>query len=262
MGKQARVLTAGVLAAMIAGAVLAQPAAAPPLNDTRVAVSTLVREDMFAGFLEGDMASLARGEANLDKLYESRPAERADIRSWQAGGLMYRAVLAREAGRAADYTSLYAQAITAMDEADALKSTSGAVPAVGGGIGVLFADRLAPADRTAYWERSYRYYQAITTGQAPVADKLPVHIRGESYAGLVTAAQRAGHTAEAGVALDRMLVLVKGTPYEADALKWKADPSKAATMNLGCKSCHDDGRLAPTLQRLSAAAAAAAPKTP
>lgn len=255
MGKQARVLTAGVLAAMIAGAVLAQPAAAPPLNDTRVAVSTLVREDMFAGFLEGDMASLARGEANLDKLYTARPNARGETRAWQAGAAMYRAVRAREAGNNAEYATLYAKALGYLTEADQFVATQPVVSAIGGGLAVLWGDRVAPADRAPLWNRAYGYFQGLTNAQAPVIAALPPHIRGESLGGLVMAAQRSGREAEANAALEKFLPLAAGTPYEANALKWKNDPSSRATTNLGCLSCHDDGRLAPTVRRLPVPAA-------
>ena len=72
------------------------------------------------------------------------------------------------------------------------------------------------------------------------------------------AAQRSGREAEAAAALEKFLPLAAGTPYEANALKWKNDPASRASLNLGCISCHDDGRLAPTVRRQQAAAA---PKT-
>ena len=50
-----------LLAAALVSAVLAQ-APAPPLADTRLSIHTLVREDIFAGFLNDDMERLTRGE--------------------------------------------------------------------------------------------------------------------------------------------------------------------------------------------------------
>jgi hypothetical protein len=58
--------------------------------------------------------------------------------------------------------------------------------------------------------------------------------------------------------LDKMLVLTQGTPYEAGAKLWKADAKVQANTSLGCKNCHDTGRLAPTLASINARAAAAA----
>jgi hypothetical protein len=51
--------------------------------------------------------------------------------------------------------------------------------------------------------------------------------------------------------LDRMVSLLAGTPYEATAREWKADPARAATTRVTCKACHNPGRLAPTLASLA-----------
>ena len=96
------------LAVVLAGAAAAQSASTPTdaqLTDARLTVSTLVREDLFAGFLTGDMTALSRGEANLEKLYTARPNARGETRAWQAGAAMYRAVRAREAGNNAQYST-------------------------------------------------------------------------------------------------------------------------------------------------------------
>jgi hypothetical protein len=50
--------------------------------------------------------------------------------------------------------------------------------------------------------------------------------------------------------LDRMLTHLQGTPYEAMAKQWKADPSSAATTTLTCKNCHNPGRLSSQLATL------------
>ncbi len=59
---------------MIAAAIAAQ-APEPPISDTRLTVNTLVREDVFAGFLQNDLARLTRAEKNIELLLASRPAE-------------------------------------------------------------------------------------------------------------------------------------------------------------------------------------------
>ena len=59
----------------ISAAVPAQ-APSPPITDTRLTVHTLLREDIFAGFLQGDVARMARAEKNADLLLASRPADR------------------------------------------------------------------------------------------------------------------------------------------------------------------------------------------
>ena len=69
----------------------------PPLEDTRLSIHTLVREDVFAGWREQDMQRFARGERNIDILLKKRPAARADLLAWKGGARLFRAVLAYEA---------------------------------------------------------------------------------------------------------------------------------------------------------------------
>jgi hypothetical protein len=224
-----------------------------------VAISTLIREDYFAGFIDKDMVRHERAMAATETLLKTRPErDRAGLLAWKAGGLMFKAALANEAGKKAEYRRLFTESQATLAEARKLAGTQdGAVFAVGGGIGVLFADRLAKEDRPAVWAQTYELYSALCALQCAFADKLPPHLRGELMGGLVTSAQRTGHTEEMNANLDKMLVLVKDTPYEATAKMWKADPKVAANTSLSCKNCHEAGRLAPTLMSLNAKAAAA-----
>jgi hypothetical protein len=262
-----RIIGGAVVAVMLAGVVAAQagplsspPAGPAPLEDNRLAISTLVREDYFAGFIDKDMARHERAMAATETLLKTRPErDRPGLLAWKAGGLMFKAALANEAGKKAEYKTLLTEAQATLAEARKLGGLQdGAVLAVGGGIGVLFADRLAKEDRPAVWAQTYELYTALCTLQCAFADKLPPHLRGELMGGLVTSAQRTGHTEEMNANLDKMLVLVKDTPYEATAKLWKADPKVAPNTSLGCKNCHDAGRLGPTLASINAKAAAAA----
>lgn len=243
-----RMLVGVIAAVAVTGAVHAQPAPSL-LTDTRLSVHTLVREDIFAGFLEDDAARMARGEANLKALLATRPGDRATVLVWQGGGELYHAVKAREAKKPAEYRRRFAEAERLWNEAASLNSPDPGVPATMGGVIAIFGDRLAPEDRPPAWDRAYHAYKALYAQQGGILDKMPPHQRGEVMAGLVLAAQRSGRQAEADAALDRMLVLVKGTPHEAGALQWKA--GAAANSSLACKGCHDEGRLAPSLARLS-----------
>jgi predicted nucleic acid-binding protein len=235
--------------ALIAGSVGAQSMVEPPLADTRIGIDTLVREDLFAGYLSNDKARFTRGEQNLEKLLAIRPKDQAAILAWQGADQIYKAVLARDAGQSADYARLYHQAMDTLAEAKRIGPANGGVHAVIGGIMMIFADRLAPDDRAAAWVVAYQAFQVLKMGQ-PKPEALPVHIRGELMAGLVESAQRTGHTAEVNDTLDRMLIVTKGTPYEAGAQNWKANPDSVGTEALGCKSCHEPGRLEPTLKAL------------
>jgi hypothetical protein len=241
---------AGVLAFVVVAGVTAQ-SPEPPLSDTRLTVHTLLREDVFSGFLANDLSRFARAERNAVALLEQRPGERGNIRAWQGGMSLYRAVRAHEVGQAAEFQRLYQQTRDFFMEAGKTTSGNDGVPAVVGGSLAVFADRLPQEHRAAAWTLAYDAYVTLWRGQAPAIDKLPVHFRGEVLAGWAQAAQRTGHTEEAAQAVDKTLALMKGTPYEGTAQEWKTNPASAAATTLTCKGCHEAGRLSSRLAELN-----------
>ena len=222
----------------------------PPLSDTRLAVHTLVREDIFAGFMANDMVRFTRGERNVEQLLKDRPDQRGNLLAWRGSATMHRAVLAHEAGNSAEFRTQLDAARAAF--AEAAKETSGndGVAAITGGTYAVFADRLPEPDRATAWADAYANYSALWKQQGSMIDKLPVHHRGEVLGGLVQSAQRTGRTEEMAQHLDRMITSLQGTPYEAAAQQWKANPASAATSKVTCKACHNPGRLAPTIASL------------
>jgi hypothetical protein len=222
----------------------------PPLSDTRLAVHTLVREDIFAGFIGNDMVRFARGEKNVEQLLKDRPDQRGNLLAWRGGAAMLRAVLAHESGNNGEFLK-YLQAARAAF-AEAAKQTSGheGVPAITGGSYVVFADRLPEPHRATAWADAYSNYSLLWQQQGSAIDKLPVHHRGEVLGGLVQSAQRTGRAEEMAQHLDRMLSLMKGTAYEVTAQQWKDNPASAATTKVTCKACHNPGRLSSTLASL------------
>ena len=219
----------------------------PPLSDPRLAVHTLVREDIFAGFMANDMVRFARGERNVEQLLKDRPDQRGNLLAWRGTTLMHRAVLAHEAGNSADFLQKLAAARAAFTEAAEQTSGNEGAPAITGGTYAVFADRLPEPHRATAWADAYAAYALLWKQQGSVVDKLPVHHRGELLGGLVQSAQRTGRTEEMTTHLDRMLTLLQGTPYEATARQWKSDPASAATTRVTCKACHNPGRLSSTL---------------
>ena len=215
-----------------------------PLADSRFTVHTLVREDIFAGFMADDMTRFERGEKNIQLLLEQRPDQKPNLLAWNGGALVYRAVRAHENNRADEFQRYYRQALDAFAEARKGAGGNDGVAAVTGGTFAIFGDRLPKEYRAAAWSTAYDNYQALYKVQAPFVDKLPVHLRGEVLAGVAQTAQRTGHKEEAAQFVDKMLTLLAGTPYEPVAKKWKADPESAANTSLTCMSCHDAGRLA------------------
>jgi hypothetical protein len=222
----------------------------PPLADTRLTVHTLVREDIFAGFMGNDMVRFARAERNVEQLLKDRPDQRGNLLAWRGGARMLHAVLAHEAGKSGEFVEHLEAARAAF--AEAAKQTSGndGVAAITGGTYAVFADRLPEPHRATAWAEAYSNYSLLWKQQGAMIDKLPVHHRGEVLGGLVQSAQRTGRTGEMAEHLDRMLAMLKGTPYEATAQQWKANPESASTTRVTCKACHNPGRLSPTLAAL------------
>jgi hypothetical protein len=235
-------VTVGVLC--LALSAVAAQAPDPPLLDTRLTVHTLLREDVFAGFLQNDLARLARAEKNIELLLASRPASRAHLIAWRAGATLTRAVVAHESGRADQFQEQHRQARELFAEAMKLAPDDVGVLAITGGTQVTLADRLPPAERAASWELGYTAYQGLWTLQSAIIDKLPLHMKGEVLAGLAQTAQRTGRDAEATLQLDRILTLLPDTAYAKQALVWKNTPDARSTGKLTCQTCHGPGTLA------------------
>jgi tetratricopeptide (TPR) repeat protein len=223
----------------------------PPLSDSRLSIHTLVREDIFAGFLTDDMERFARGEKSIQALLEKRPSAKAELLAWQAGAALYRAVRAHENNKSDEFQWIYKQALDLFSQAKQLGPNNGGVAAVTGGSYVVFSDRLPKEYRDAAWSQAYDSYQILWKQQSAAVDRMPVHLRGELLGGLAQSAMRTGRTEEAAQHLDKILAVLAGTPYEPIAKKWKADPKSAANSSITCMTCHDSGRLAARLTALN-----------
>jgi tetratricopeptide (TPR) repeat protein len=221
-----------------------------PLSDNRISVNTLLREDLFAGFLTDDAERFARGEKNLETLLEQRPAVKSTLLAWKAGVVYYRAVRAYENNRRDEFEQTYRQALDLLAQARQANPQDGGVYAIMGGVHVLFADRLPKEKQAAAWAQAYDAYQVLWKGQGEMVDKLPVHLRGELLGGLAVSAQRTGHTQELDQYLDRIIAVLGGTPYEPVARQWKKDPASATKTSITCLTCHEQGRLAARITAL------------
>jgi len=242
-------LIAGVLC--LAVSAVAAQAPEPPIDDTRLSVHTLLREDVFAGYLQNDLVRLARAEKNVELLLARRPADRAPLVAWQAGTALTRAVLAREAGQDDQFRQQYRKASDLFAEAIKLGPDNVGVFAVTGGTQATLADRLPPAERAASWELGYTAYQRLWTLQAAAIERLPLHLKGEVLAGLAQPAQRTGRDAEVGPQVERILTLMPDTAYATRALEWKNNPAARSTMKLTCQTCHGPGTLAARVAEVS-----------
>ena len=222
----------------------------PPLSDSRLTVHTLLREDIFAGFIADDMTRFERGEKNIQLLLDQRPDQKGNLLSWKGGAALYRAVRAHENNRRDEFQRYYREALDFFAEARKTTTGNDGVPAVTGGSLAIFADRLPKEYRAFAWSGAYENYLALYKLQAPFIDKLPVHLRGEVLGGLAQGAQRTGRKEEMAQYVDKILAVLSNTPYESVAKKWKANPESAANTSITCMTCHDAGRLAVRLTDL------------
>src|SRR5688572_4349596 len=211
----------------------------PVLSDTRLTVHTLLREDVFGGWLDNNPERLARAEQNIETLLKERPEQKANLLAWRGGATTFRAISAHAAGQGAEFETLYAKAREDFAAAAAIPSGNDGVAAIIGGTLALFADRLPEKDRAAAWALAYDNYALLWKQQGARIEQMPVHFKGEVLAGLTQSAQRTGRSDETAQYLDRMLTVLANTPYEAMAKKWKEDPASAASSNLTCKNCHN-----------------------
>jgi len=222
----------------------------PPIGDTRLTVHTLLREDIFSGFLDNNMERFARADRNVDALLTQRPDQRANLLAWKAGMNVYRAVQAHEAGKDADFAKLFNEAKDGFAEAGKLSTGDDGVAAITGGTLAQFADRLPQEHRAAAWQQAYQSYSVLWKAQGQQIDKMPVHFQGEVLGGMAQSAQRTGRAEESTQFVDRMLTLLGDTPFEKTARQWKNNPSSAASSSLTCKNCHAAGRLSAKLAAL------------
>jgi len=212
--------------------------------DPRLSIHTIVREDLFAGYMVNDMTRFTKGEASIETLLAERPGSRAELMAWKGANKLYRAVRALEGSNPAEFSKNYSDAVAAYGEAERLGPQNLGVFAVSGASYLLFADRLQDAaQKKSAYEKAWGFYNAMWNVQGANVEKMPLHIKGELLAGLTVSAQRTGRMEEAAKYLDKMLTVLAGTPYEARARRWKEEPSVMGRTTLVCQSCHEPGRL-------------------
>jgi hypothetical protein len=242
-----------VIAALCAGFMLAQkPPAKDPAHDSRLSVHTLVREDVFSGFLANDRVRLANGERTLSRLLIERPGAKASILAWQGWVALTRAVYAHEQNDPREFLVQYQKATDSLAEASRLSPDgSGGVAIITAGSYAMLGDRLPEKYRADAWERAYDMYRKAWARKGADIYAGPLHFKGEFLAGLAQSAQRTGRSKELIENLNLILEKLPGTPYAARAQKWKEQPEIAGRTGLICQTCHEPGRLAPRMAALA-----------
>jgi len=233
----------GALMAFAVTTTLAAQSPEIPLAETRLTVHTLLREDVFSGFLDNNMERVARAEKNLDLLLLQRPGERANLLAWRGAIEVLRAVRGQETGKPEEFAPHFEKARKDFAEASKLSSGNDGVAPIIGGTYAVFGDRLPQEHRAAAWAQAYDSYSLLWKQQGAQIEQMPVHFKGEVLAGMAQSAQRTGRAEESAQFVDKMLTILAETPFERGARQWKADPASAATTSLTCKNCHAAGRL-------------------
>lgn len=212
-----------------------------------LSIHTWVREDIFAGYMAGDMERLERGMSKLAEILQAEP-QNATALAWDAAGKLLQAVKALEAGDQAKYAAAYRDS-----EAQSLKALELAPKDVGvlvirGGTLIMMGDRLAEADRRNAFEIGYRNYALAVDLQRQSMDRLPPHFRGELWSGLALAADRLEMPEERRKYIELMTANLQGTPYPARADRWSKQTRIEGRYM--CLSCHEPGRLAARLKAI------------
>jgi hypothetical protein len=218
----------------------------------KLTIHTWVREDMFAGWISNDSAILARGVQKLDRFLADHPND-YNANSWKFLAASFGMIQARNKGDDAAYSRELAISkdlrakIFMGDQRDP-------GPYIIVGSSLVRTACFAPEKDRGWMMRDGRdMLVKVIELQGEVFEKLPPHFRGEIWAQLAFANDRLGETAARDRALENMLTRLGGTPYESRARAWQKPGAIAKEKDYACMSCHDPGRLAPTLARLSAA---------
>lgn len=204
---------------------------------------TMAREDTFAGYMVGDMERFEKGMQYTDKVLTGDP-QNPDALVWKGGGQVFLATRLYAQGETAKADELYEQGLALMDKALELGPANGGVHASYGGVLVYFAPRLPESRRKAALEKARSMYEWLYKGQEPVLAQLPVHLRGETVAGLAEANQKLGDVAAAQVYLRKIQEILPNTPYARTARRWLSQPEAVdGSQQIVCQTCHDAGRL-------------------
>lgn len=219
----------------------------------KINIHTWVREDMFAGWIANDTVTFERGVKKLD-LYGADHPNDPNMLAWKYLVASYRMLQARAAGDDASYSRELATAkelrgrIFARDLRDP-------GPYIIVGSSLVRTACVAPEGDRAWMFRDGRDLLAKVPGlQGDVFDQLPPHMRGELWAQIAFASDRVGDAAARDQALDNMVAKLAGTPYETRARSWQKGTTLAKEKDYACLSCHEPGRLGPTLARVNRAA--------
>lgn len=212
-------------------------------------VHTWVREEIFAGYMANDVERFDKGVAKLDTILAAKPDD-VHALAWRGSADVYRAVLARKAGKPEEYRKLYDNGMATMAKARELAPRDVGVIVISA-VPLFFGDQLDPADRNGALQLGRKMNLTAMEAQKAGFEKLPAHFRGELWSGVAFAADRLGDREERDRILKTIIEQMPGTPYKTRAEKWLASDSLPHASYM-CLSCHEPGRLDAVVKRLEA----------
>ena len=217
----------------------------------KLTIHTWVREDLFAGYMVNDMTAFERGVRKLERFLKDNPADLNGL-AWKYFVLTNRMKQARAKGDDAGYEKYLAEAkpLRARIFENEVRDL-GPYIIVGESL-VLGAFNAPEKDKEWMYRDGRDMLRKVQAGQAAIFDKLPPHFRGELWSSMAVASDRLGDKEDRDRIIGDMLVKLAGTPYEGRAKRWQKQADLKSAADNMCITCHEPGRLEPTLARLKA----------
>jgi tetratricopeptide (TPR) repeat protein len=232
-----------VIGAFVFGAASLVISAEQEHRPKNVPFYTWVREDTFAGFMSGDMTRFERGMQKTEEYLREDPGNMQAL-DWKGAGTVYRAVRAFNAGDEAKGDELFREAVALMDKALAAAPQDPGVRATTGGTLAFLASQLPERYAQQVWAKVREHYTFLYRGQEPQLEQLPLHLKGETLAGIAEAEFRLGNRDAAQTYLNRIVAMLPNTGYARTAQKWLSSPESVTRSDrLTCQSCHEQGLL-------------------
>jgi hypothetical protein len=213
---------------------------------------TWLREDIFAGWMANDAARMEVGVRKLDRILQDQP-DNSSALSWKYLVLTYNM---REARKKSDHEAYRRHLASANELRKSViaKDPNNVVPyiIIGGSL-VFGALYMAEEDKEWMYREGRELLRKVPELQSQIFEKLPPHMRGETWSMMAFASDRLGDKTQRDHYIEEMLTKLAGSPYEARARRWKNQPSLTSEVDNMCITCHEPGRLAAVQARNSAA---------
>jgi hypothetical protein len=196
-----------------------------------------VRDDFFAGLLEGDQAALDRAMKLCDATL-ARDPRHAEAMVWHGGGLILRAGSAFRAGERERGMTLWTQGMAEMDRAVALAPDEVGTRIPRGAVLLAASPFVPEPERTRLLDKGLGDYEHALALQKDHFDRLSRHARTQLLFGLADGWNRRGDQARARAYFERVRAVAGNTPYGKRAEAFLAGETAPAAV--ACGGCHAD----------------------